>query len=223
VADPRAVDEAGRSGDGEGVVTASLTPAPGGGASIPVAVLMPVKGFHEAKVRLAPALDPAERDALARRLAALVLAAARPLPTSVVCDDPAVRQWAEGAGAGVIWTPGLGLNGAVSAGVDVLAAAGVATVVVAHADLPLARDLGRVVGAPGVILVPDRHEDGTNVAVIPAASGFRFAYGPGSFARHVAEAERLGLPVHVLRDPDLGWDVDVPADLARVPWEARCP
>jgi 2-phospho-L-lactate guanylyltransferase len=51
------------------------------------------------------------------------------------------------------------------------------------------------------------------VAVVPVGAGFRFAYGPGSHARHVAEAQRLGLPWRSLPDPDLGWDVDEPADL----------
>jgi 2-phospho-L-lactate guanylyltransferase len=199
-------------------VTAPLRPDPEGDGSVPVAVLMPVKAFHEAKVRLAPALDPAERDTLARRLAALVLAAAQPLPTSIVCDDPAVRQWAEGAGAGVIWTPGLGLNGAVAAGVEELAAAGVGTVIVAHADLPLAHDLGRVLGAPGVTLVPDRHDDGTNVACVPTGAGFTFAYGAGSFARHEAEATRIDRALRVVREPRLAWDVDIPADLATPDW-----
>ena len=61
--------------------------------------------------------------------------------------------------------------------------------------------------------MPDRREDGTNVLVVPAACGFEFAYGPGSFARHVAEAERLGLAVRAVRDSRLGWDVDLPEDL----------
>jgi 2-phospho-L-lactate guanylyltransferase (CobY/MobA/RfbA family) len=43
--------------------------------------------------------------------------------------------------------------------------------------------------------------------------GFRFAYGPGSFRSHRAEAVRLGLPVRVLRIPALAYDVDWPADV----------
>jgi 2-phospho-L-lactate guanylyltransferase len=61
--------------------------------------------------------------------------------------------------------------------------------------------------------VPDRHDDGTNVLAVPTGVGFVFAYGPASFARHRAEAARLGLTLTVLRPPDLTWDVDVPADL----------
>lgn len=183
-------------------------------AAPPIAVVVPVKDFTRAKVRLAEHLDAAARAELARDMAGIVLAAAAPLPVSVVCDDVDVRAWAESAGADVIWTPGLGLNGAVQAGVAELADRGVDTVVVAHSDLPLATSLSWVAATPGVTLVPDRRLDGTNVLAVPAAAGFRFAYGAASFDRHRAEGLRLGLPVRIVRDARLGWDVDHPADLA---------
>jgi len=177
------------------------------------AVLVPVKRFSEAKVRLAPALPPDERATLAREMAAAVLGAAHPLPVAVVCDDVDVAEWARTRGALVVWEPGRGLNGAVQSGVDQLARAGVRRVVVAHADLPRAAGLARLAAGTGVVLVPDRRHDGTNVAVVPADAGFRFSYGPGSFDRHRDEARRLGLAVDVVEDPLLAFDVDVPDDL----------
>ena len=177
------------------------------------AVVIPVKGFHAAKLRLAPALSPEARAVLARQMATRVVQAAGDLPVIVVCDDEVVRDWAIEAGATVHWTPGLGLDGAVAAGVEVAANTGAERVVVAHADLPLATGLAHVVGRTGVLLVPDRRADGTNVLAVPAGSGFRFRYGPGSFLRHQAEATRLGLLVEVRADVELGWDVDIPDDL----------
>lgn len=177
------------------------------------AVLVPVKAFHRAKARLAPVLDPADRQLLVRHMAARVLAAARPLPVSIVCDDDDVAEWAAAHGASVLRAPGQGLNRAVGYGVAALAAAGFTRVVVAHADLPLAGGLAKLAVGDGITLVPDRHCRGTNVAVVPSAAGFAFSYGPGSFARHRVEAERLGLPLRVVREPDLAWDVDFPADL----------
>ena len=181
----------------------------------PAAVLVPVKGFATAKARLAPVLGPDDRRTLARSLAEVVLAAAAPLPVLVVCDDDEVASWAAGAGARSLLVQPRGLDAAVTEGVAMLAAEGVGRVVVAHADLPRAAGLADLAGAPGdpVVLVPDRAEDGTNVAVVPAAAGFRFAYGPGSFGRHVAEARRLGLGPRVVRRPELAWDVDEPEDL----------
>lgn len=188
----------------------------------PIAVLVPVKAFAEAKVRLAPALPPAEREALARSMADHLLSVAASLPLAVVCDDREVAQWARRRGALVVWAPGQGLNRAVETGVARLGAAGVDRVVVAHADLPLAGDLRWVARFPGTTLVPDHRDDGTNVIAVPASAGFTFAYGPGSFLRHSAEARRLGLAVRVVREPMLGHDVDLPADLR---WAERllCP
>jgi 2-phospho-L-lactate guanylyltransferase len=181
------------------------------------AVLMPVKAFAAAKVRLAPALDAADRAALARSMATRVVGAAHPLPVRVACDAPEVAMWAGEVGATVAWTPGLGLNGAVQAAFASLADEGFDVVVVAHADLPHAAGLGRVIptAAATTVLVPDRRDDGTNVLAVPTSADFRFAYGVGSFARHVAEAERCRLDVVVLRLPELQWDVDVPEDLCR--------
>lgn len=178
-----------------------------------VAALVPVKSFREAKVRLAAALPPDVRERLAREWAEGVLRAARPLPVSVVCDDEEVAALAERQGARVIWSPNRGLNGAVTTGVERLAAEGVTRVVVAHADLPLATDLGWVADFDGVTLVPDRRDDGTNVLCIPATSGFTFSYGPGSFGRHQAESRARDLPLRIVRQPLLAWDVDTPADL----------
>lgn len=176
-------------------------------------VLIPVKAFEHAKARLAPTLDAKSRSDLARTMAGRVLAAAVPLPVAVVCDDSGVAKWAEERGAIVLPEPGRGLDGAVTSGVARLAEAGASEVLVAHADLPFASGLAALAGYEGITLVPDRHLDGTNVVCIPAASGFQFAYGQGSFARHKVEAERLGLGLRIIDEPLLAWDVDVPDDL----------
>jgi 2-phospho-L-lactate/phosphoenolpyruvate guanylyltransferase len=182
----------------------------------PEAVLVPVKAFSDAKARLAEAMSPAIREALARTMAERVVAAASPLPVAVVCDDRDVATWARGHGALVIWEPGQGLNRAVQDGVQHLAGLGVTRVIVAHADLPLATDLSSVGRFDGVTLVPDRRDDGTNVIAMPTDCHFVFSYGPGSFSRHVAEVERLGLPLRIVRTGSLSWDVDVPTDLDAV-------
>jgi 2-phospho-L-lactate/phosphoenolpyruvate guanylyltransferase len=185
----------------------------------PRAVLVPVKAFDQAKRRLHLALNQLERRQLARAMADRVVDAAHPLPVAVVCDDNEVAEWARARGALVVWEPGRGLNGAVQAGVDHLRAGGVTQVTVAHADLPRATDLAEVGAVPGITLVPDRYGNGTNVIALPSDAGFGFSYGPGSFARHLAEAGRLGLSTRVLDRPDLAWDVDEPGDV--VPVAAR--
>jgi 2-phospho-L-lactate guanylyltransferase len=175
--------------------------------------LIPVKSFADAKHRLSTTLDAPARLSLARTMAEGVVAAAHDLPVTVVCDDRDVAAWAGAIGAAVVWCAG-GLNAAVTAGVEALAHRH-DHVIVAHADLPYARDLTVAFG-PGITLVPDRHRDGTNVICLPSACGFRFSYGPGSFARHLAEARRVSADVRVLDDPSLAWDIDTPQDLAEM-------
>lgn len=176
-------------------------------------VVVPIKAFHAAKARLAAALGAQERAALARRMAATVLAAGAPLDRFVVCDDDEVAEFAVANHAKVLWMPDRGLNGAVEAGVAEVGDAGYDHVVVAHSDLPLATRLPRLATAGTVTLVPDRHGDGTNVIALPTALAFPFQYGPASFRHHSARAADLGVDLRVVRDPRLALDVDRPDDL----------
>jgi 2-phospho-L-lactate/phosphoenolpyruvate guanylyltransferase len=183
---------------------------------LPAVAVVPVKDFRAAKGRLAGVLDEATRARLARALAGGVVAAAAPLPVAVVCEDDAVADWARSAGAAVIQTAATGLDDAVGRAVERLAAGGVVRAVVVHADLaaPVAlTPFAVAVDADEVLVVPDRHGDGTNVLSVPTGRGFVFRYGPGSATRHVEEAERCGLRVRVVTDERLGWDVDGPEDL----------
>lgn len=184
-------------------------------------MLVPIKAFSAAKMRLRPVLGDEARAQLAAEMARRVLEAAAPLPTCVACDDDEVAAFAVAHGASVAWTPGLGLNGAVTAGVAQLAALGASFVTVVHADLPHARDIGGLAEFDGVTIAPNRRRDGTNLIRLPAALDFTMQFGPGSFDRHVAECERLGVAVHVLERDDLAFDVDVPEDLDDMPERTR--
>ena len=189
-----------------------VPPHPGGAPRADV-VLIPVKAFCDAKARLGPVLSPGQRSRLAQGMAARVIAAGAPAPVWVVCDDERVADFARRHGAEVCWTPGLGLNGAVAEALAQAAAAGLLEAIVAHADLPFARDLSTLVSPGRVVVFPDRHADGTNVMAIPTDVGFRPAYGAHSAERHRAEADRLGREVQSLHDSALSWDVDTADDL----------
>lgn len=184
------------------------------------AVLLPVKGFSDAKARLEPVLSAENRASLAAFTAAGVLEAAEGVDTFVVCDNDEVAQWARERGAMVVRQHSAGLNGAVSNGVDT-ATYKREWVLIAHSDLPFPEALLSVIDldlvTTTVTIVPDRHLDGTNVLVVPARCGFTFHYGPGSFSAHQAEAERIGLPVRVIQHEQLGLDIDTPEDLAQLP------
>lgn len=176
------------------------------------AVLIPIKSFRNAKRRLADVFGPDDRAALAREMAQIVLRAATPFPTFVACDDDEVAEWVSERGAEVLWTPGLGLNGALEHGVDVIAGKGADHVVISHGDLPLASAFDHVCQPGTITLVPDHRLDGTNVQTRPAAR-FVAQYGPGSFRAHLATALRAGDRVRVMVDADLALDVDTIDDL----------
>jgi 2-phospho-L-lactate/phosphoenolpyruvate guanylyltransferase len=175
---------------------------------------MPVKAFTAAKGRLSTVLDRHARADFARWLAGRVVAAAGELPTFVACDDDEVAAWADEHGAEVLWSPGLGLNGAVDTGRATIAGKGFDHVIIAHSDLPLARDLSVLATEATVTLVPDRRRDGTNVMAIPVGVELAAAYGGGSFARHFTAAIDTGCRVDVRPDPSLSLDIDTPDDLA---------
>ena len=184
------------------------------------AVIVPIRSFDGALSRLDGVLDHARRKRLMRLMASRVVAAADGMPVHVATDDAEVASWASDIGAGVLRAGRPGLSVAVASAVEFLADAGTERVVVAHADLARARTLRPATG-PGLTIVPDWRRDGSNVVCVPAMAGFSFAYGPGSFGRHLAEAERLGLEVTVVDDPDLAADIDYPDDLRHLPDEFR--
>ena len=180
------------------------------------AVIIPVKSFTIAKGRLADTLHADEREKLARTCAETVVLASRPLPTYVVCNDDSVAQWAIALGANVVTCITPGLDIAVNAGRTEAIQNGADHIIVAHADLPLAVTFEHVVREGKVTLVPDRHNDGTNVLAFPAHSAFTTAYGPGSFDNHKRIAQQAGLDCEVINDNMLELDLDTADDLTEL-------
>jgi 2-phospho-L-lactate guanylyltransferase len=178
-------------------------------------VVIPVRSFVLGKVRLAPALDEAERTELATMMADRVVDATGDRPCSIVSNATEVRAWAARRKLEVLDDPG-SLDRAAATGREWALAYGLVRYAVVHADLPHITTLDDVLrdGAERVaVIVADHRGDGTPVLALPTETPFTFAYGPGSAARHVAEAEHRGLMVRRVDDPDLAFDVDLPADL----------
>jgi len=180
-------------------------------------VLIPIRAFSSGMVRLAPVLDDRRRSELAMTMAERVLDAAGTLPVFVVTRAPDVQEWAKARDVDVIDDPGTGLIDAVAAGYTWLGDNGFSRVIVAHADLPRAQSGSLVPFSafdPDVVaIVPCHRNDGTPVMSLPAGLAFAFAYGPDSARRHADTARRAGLTVRIVRDPHLGYDVDIPEDL----------
>ena len=132
-----------------------------------------------------------------------------------------MAAWADTVGAEVLWTPGLGLNGAVESSRTTISGKGFDHLVIAHSDLPLGRRPRRA-GHGGDDLPRSRSRRRRHERARRCRSMRRIAvsYGPGSFGAHLAQAlalagdQRAGLRVEVRRDPRLALDVDTPDDLA---------
>ena len=177
------------------------------------AVLIPLRSLHVGKGRLADALDLDDRVRLIEEMARNVIQAAHDLHVLVVHDDPEVAEWAVKLGATAYRPNESGLNHAITVGRNLLREAGYHRVIIAHADLPHAQDLRVMSTEHDISIAPDRHRDGTNVLAVPTDLHFEFAYGPGSFGRHVEIARSLGIEPHIITNPALAWDVDTPGDL----------
>src|SRR3954468_7829407 len=160
-------------------------------------VVVPFRA-ETAKQRLAPAPEDV-RAALAQAMLEDVLAAAEPVGSVVVADEPGGQgQAVEGALRDLESGP----------------------VLVVNADLPCARprDLLTLLGAlpeRGLALV-EAADGTTNALALAAPHVFAPLYGERSADRFLARAERLGVPATVASIPNLADDVDTLADLERL-------
>lgn len=182
---------------------------------------VPVKPFGVAKRRLSPLLGAADRSRLGKAVALHTLDVARELveQVAVVTPDREVAGWAEAQGAEVIIEETSGLDGAARASLRAAGSRGLGWVIL-HADLPLLRQadlnaLLQAASARGAALAPSR-DGGTN-ALAGFWDDFPFAYGPGSFARHLGRAaRRLSSPPGVVVRIGSALDLDGPSDLRLV-------
>lgn len=188
--------------------------------SLPL-VLVPVKELDRAKQRLAEALAPDERAALAEATLRTVLQACgeAELSARVLTDDARAAEVAESFGVPVLAEDpaARGLNGQLEAALEKLEAPE-AGVLILHADLPLATGEALrafVEAAPPVpsVTMLRSSDGGTNAMLLRPPGRFRLAYGDDSFARHRAAAEAAGVPVTQVEDERLKLDLDTPDDL----------
>ena len=195
-------------------------------------ILIPCKPLAEGKSRLSPILSGAERAALCKRFLLDTLALACAVTGSgdirVVSSDPEAVQLAADAGVRGEDDPDGDLNSALARAVERTVGPDslrpdspkeCRNVLVLPIDLVLATpvQLTRMLAFAGdLVLTPDRAGHGTNLLRVAGriARDFRFQYGENSMSKHLAEARRLDLRPEVLRDPELGLDVDTPADYA---------
>jgi 2-phospho-L-lactate/phosphoenolpyruvate guanylyltransferase len=189
---------------------------------VTVRIIVPHRGLAAAKTRLAPVLDDAEREALAKRLLERVLAVAHAACGDVVVITPsdALAPVVSAAGARLVHQVGMGLNAGLEQARREALTEGIDSLIVLHGDLPnLATDdidaLLAAVPSRGIAIAPDRVGGGTNGLAMRPPDAIPFRFGVGSLAAHQAAAEAAGVPIVEVHRPGLAFDLDTPADLAR--------
>ncbi|HEY6627408.1 MAG TPA: 2-phospho-L-lactate guanylyltransferase [Acidimicrobiia bacterium] len=179
---------------------------------MPTVAILPVKPFRLGKGRLADSLSVEDRVALSEAFAVHTadLAAAAGLIPLIVAGDEEVAEWALMRGIPTVEDPGDDLSAAAAAGVEWAKAAGSLWLVL-HSDLPLLEldelaDLNDAMEQSGAVIAPSA-DGGTSA--LGGGEPIRFAYGPGSFHRHLVRMPEAA----VVARTGLLHDVDSPADL----------
>ncbi len=191
---------------------------------MPVWAIVPVKPFREAKSRLAAVLSPDERAALSREFLVHTLQVLREVRevkrTLVVSRDTSALHLARQQGAYTIAESGTPeLNTALARATDVSLSFGADAVLILPSDLPLVTpdDLLALINSggssDGIVIAPDRREEGTNALFIRPPRAIPYSFGPGSCRRHVQLAQEKAIRVEYCTASSFRLDVDLPEDL----------
>jgi 2-phospho-L-lactate guanylyltransferase len=188
------------------------------------ALLLPIKDLKNAKQRLAGFLTPEERYGLARAMLADTLRAVRGARLAekvfvVTSYEPAIRTAEENGWETLREDRQISESASVDWASRICAKRNVTGLLRLPLDLPLVRasDIDELLAvecaASAVVIVPSRDGTGTNAIFRTPPALFPSHFGEGSFAKHVAEAERAGAQIIVRKNMRLEMDVDDEADL----------
>ena len=192
-----------------------------------VSALIPVKGFSNAKQRLSPLLDGADRGLFAevmfRDVLKQVLKARGLAETFVVTGDNKVAEIATNLGAQPIREKvEKGETDAVDFARLELKRLGRQAVLVIPGDLPLVRsgDIEDVLAQipneaslPFALLVPSHDRMGTNALLLAPPDIIKLRFGYDSFSYHISQVSAQGLPVRFIENERIALDIDEPKDL----------
>lgn len=189
--------------------------------------IVPVKPLRVGKSRLSGVLSQDERADLNRRLLDHTLDTLTAIPeieqVLVISRDPAVLALAREHGARTVQENGAPkLNVALTRATIVVKNYNIRGVLVIPADLPLLTPqdvqamLEKASDPPVVVVVPDRHRQGTNALLVCPVGLIQYDFGPDSFKRHCQRAMQAGARLEIIDLPSLALDMDLPEDLDKV-------
>ncbi|MBW3591649.1 MAG: 2-phospho-L-lactate guanylyltransferase [Actinobacteria bacterium] len=180
-------------------------------------ILIPVKRFDRAKLRLSQRLTPADRRRLGLAMLADVLRSTEKWPHRlVVTEDPDAEAVGVSFGCDLVRDPRKGLNSAIVAGSQRAAEMGATSLLVLPADVPLVSsdDIAELFGRPEQVVVVASGDGGTNALMRRPPHAIPPAFGPASARRHLDLADQAGLETARMELSSLLLDIDRYADLA---------
>ena len=185
--------------------------------------IIPVKPLKNAKSRLSPVLTPEQRFELAQAMLRHVLSVTTTIQqvtgVMVISRDTKALAIAREMGAKTLQEGAMSnLNPALMRATMVVKSWRADAVLVLPADLPFIkaediRGLIKLAVARSIVIATDKARDGTNALLVQPPGAIEFAYGSGSFERHIRSAEAAGLQVTTYLSDRLALDIDLPADL----------
>ncbi len=186
--------------------------------------IVPVKPLSRAKSRLGDVMTPDDREELATRLLKrtmrLLLSLSSIQGVLVISRDSRALAMVRDLGAQTVQESGTPeLNNALMRATHILKAWGANASIIVPADIPLLKrddieavlNLGRYQNS--VVLVPDRHEQGTNLMLMRPPGLIPYAYGEHSFNAHQQLAHQFGASVQIYHSERVGLDLDTADDL----------
>jgi 2-phospho-L-lactate guanylyltransferase len=187
--------------------------------------MVPIKPLNRAKSRLASVLEPEQRErlALGMLLHNLNVLTRTPGLAGVLVisrDMKALAAARQIEGVHTLQESGTPeLNTALLRASRMLISWGTGATLVLPADVPLlcAEDIKNILHlgrySQTVVIAPDREKDGTNAMFSRPPDIIEYAFGVGSFQRHIQTAELAGASVQIYQSERLALDVDRPEDL----------
>jgi 2-phospho-L-lactate guanylyltransferase len=185
--------------------------------------VLPVKRFDDAKQRLDKTLNAGTRRALAEAMVSDVLHGLRRAQSIdkvvVVTGENGAEALARAYDAESIPDDDRGHSHAARSGVDWAMERDYDRVLLVPGDCPALdpTEIDELVAtglsAPDVVIVPDRHGEGTNALLLAPPDAIAPSFGPGSRARHEQAADAAGARWRLAEPRSLVLDVDTVEDI----------
>jgi 2-phospho-L-lactate/phosphoenolpyruvate guanylyltransferase len=189
--------------------------------------IVPVKPLRRNKSRLAGILSEEERTELNHHLLIQTIDALKSIPQIenilVISKDNGALSVARDQGARTVLEQGDSmLNVSLARATIVAMTYSMRGVLILPADLPFLNKedievlLQKAEDPPVVVIVPDRHQQGTNALLVCPAGLIEYEFGPGSFLQHCERAREAGARLEICELPSLALNIELPEDLKQI-------